>query len=55
MNYKDAYYVLLDMWTTNKENENYPSFDDINEAFAEIFIALSRLENIEKGGKKDVY
>lgn len=48
MTSKEAYNVLLQAWQGNKEAENYPSFDDINEALYTIKQDLERLGELEK-------
>ena len=44
----EAYNVLLKAWQGNKETEEYPNFDDINEAFYVIKQDLERFEKLKK-------
>ena len=47
MTYKDAYYILIEAWHGNKDDENHPNFDDINEALYTLNQAVERLETLE--------
>lgn len=49
---KEAYTVLLKAWQGNKESEDYPDFDDINEALTIIGRSLECLDLLRKENQK---
>lgn len=52
MTSKEAYYILIQAWHGNKDTYDYPSFDDINEAFDTLKQDLERLEALESNSDK---
>ena len=52
MTSKEAYRVLQKAWALRKDSEDYPDFDDINEALCTILQDLERKEQLEKENKE---